>query len=450
MQLLSTVGYFLLALALLVAMHEYGHYWVARKMGVRVLRFSLGFGPVLWRRQGESTEFVLAVIPLGGYVKMLDEREGDVPRGQERFAFNRKSVGARAAVVAAGPLANLLLAFMAYWFVLVLGVSGPPPIIGEVESQSIASRAGLRPGDLIVEVNARSVSTWDGVLRRSLNAVLDGGKVEFELRPNQSNYLKTSILDFSGLSVDELGEQSFLEILGVSQKRFPLPPHIKKVTEGQSAARSGLQTGDLVVAANGATIDNWMEWVQVVRANPGRSLLVEVVREGQRVSLSVVPDVVVQDGKEIGRIGAEVLVPEGYPPRAVERLDVFEAMPAALLRTAETSATTVKFLWKMLTGNASLSNLSGPISIAQYAGASARMGLARFVEFLALVSVSLAVLNLLPIPLLDGGHLLFYLIEFARRRPLSESAQALSQQIGLSLLLGLMGIALFNDFARLL
>ncbi len=451
MDLLRTLLFFVLALGLLVTAHEFGHYWVARRLGVKILRFSIGFGRPLWRRQVGETEFVLAAIPLGGYVKMLDEREGEVAAAELDRAFNRKPLAVRAAVVAAGPVANFIFAFAAYWLMMVLGVSGPRPIIGEVTPDSIAARAGLATGFEILSVDGSPTQTWDGVLRKSLDAILDSAAVEV-VAVDTAGSERRSMLDFSAVTVDDISAGDFFTALGVTPNRPHIPPIIERVVPGEAAAQAGMIAGDRVVAAAGEPIDSWFAWVELVRANPGHKLAVTVLRGGREIELTMTPAAVENAGRSVGHIGAEVRVPDAVEtvPMGIERYGPLAAVHGAASRTYDMSVTTFKFLAKMVRGQASVQNLSGPISIAHYAGESARLGPARFLEFLALVSVSLAVLNLLPIPLLDGGHLLYYLIESVTRRPVSETLQAFGQQVGLIVLLSLMGVAVYNDILRIL
>ncbi|MEQ8662958.1 MAG: RIP metalloprotease RseP [Gammaproteobacteria bacterium] len=451
MEMLQTLASFIVALGVLVAVHEFGHYWVAKRLGVKILRFSLGFGRPLWRHQGAETEFVVAAIPLGGYVKMLDEREGEVAPAELSRAFNRQPLATRAAVVVAGPLANFLLAFLAYWLTLVLGVTGPQPLVGAVRPDSIAATGGLQAADRILAVDGVETATWDGVFRRALDAILDGGELVLRVRGADGGE-RLAELDFASLGIDDIGQGDFLGELGITPVRPHIPPVIERVVPGEPAARAGMRAGDRVLSADGMPIETWFDWVEVVRAHPGQALAVAVERAGAALALTLTPAAELVDGETIGRIGAEVRVPAQIDPvpRARERYGAIEALGGAAERTWAMSVTTLRFLGKMITGEASVRNLSGPISIAQFAGESARLGVARFLEFLALVSVSLGVLNLLPIPLLDGGHLLYYLIEFVARRPVSESVQMYGQQIGLVVLLGLMGLAVYNDILRIL
>ena len=449
---LQTILAFIVALGLLVTIHEYGHYQVARSLGIRILKFSVGFGPALWstRRGVDQTEFAVCAIPLVGYVKMLDEREAPVAPEELHRAFNTQTVGRRMAVVVAGPLANFVLAVALYWLMFMAGVTGPRPIIGEVTPNGVAATAGLRVGDEILAVDGRPTVLWDSVMSAAVDGLLDGRRLEVEVR-HADGTSRLAALDFEGVSVDDFAKGKFFEKLGFKPRRQPIPPLIGKVVPGEAAATAGLRAGDLLQTVNGEPLNDWVQWVERVRASPGKTLQVGVLRDGQSLTLSVVPQSSGQAGQLVGRIGAEVARPESVDTNtlmATERYTAVDALGRAMDRTANVSVTSLKFMHRMLVGEASTSNLSGPISIAQFAGASARMGLSRFLEFMALVSVSLAVLNLLPVPLLDGGHLMYYALEAIMRRPLPERVQVYGQHLGLMVLMGLMGIALFNDVVR--
>ena len=438
---------------MLVTIHEYGHFQVARSLGIKVLRFSLGFGPTLWMRRfgADQTEFAVCAIPLGGYVKMLDAREGPVAEAELPRAFNTQSVGRRFAVVVAGPLANLVLAVLVYWVMYMAGVSGPRPIVGEIHSGGIAAAAGLRAGDEIVAVDGRATAIWDNVMATAIDAILDAREVHILVRSEQGRE-QSITLDFSRVSIDDLTRGDFFRKVGFEPRRLRLPPIIGKVIPGEAAALAGLESGDVLEQVDGVPIDDWLKWVERVRSSPGQTLAVTVRRHGVAVALKVTPRATGLEGALVGRIGAEVAPFEpsdAAMPYAVERYDPATALVRAVERTEATALTTLKFMRKMLVGEASVDNLSGPISIAQFAGASAKLGVTRFLEFLGLVSVSLGVLNLLPIPLLDGGHLMYFLLEVIMRRPLPEAFQVYGQHAGLTLLLGLMGLAMYNDLMRI-
>ncbi len=449
--LISLVS-FLVAIGVLVAVHEFGHFWVARKLGVKVLRFSIGFGKPIWRWQKDpdGTEYVVSAIPLGGYVKMLDEREGPVPEEELPRAFNRQPVGSRIAIVAAGPLANFLFAIVAYWLVFVLGVEGLKPVVDEVAPESPAAMAGLRHGDEIVAVDGEATPTMNSVVQALLYKAVKGESVTLRVRDAQG-IERHLVLALPPVG-EEGGAPDLLEKVGITPLRPVVEPVIDEVLHGSAAERAGLRPGDRVVAIDGRPIERWEELVKYVQSHPGVEMVMEVERHGERHRISVVPETVSTEQGEIGRIGASVKPPPALPERyrAVLQYSPLEAVAEAIRKTWEMSAMTVRMLGKMLVGQASLENVSGPITIAQYAGYTASVGLVQFVGFLAIISISLGVINLFPVPLLDGGHLLYYFIELVKGSPLSEQAQILGQRIGIALLVSLMALAFYNDIVRLL
>jgi regulator of sigma E protease len=442
--------FFLLALGILVGVHEFGHYSAARWAGVKVLRFSFGFGPVILEKKIGETVFSLGLIPLGGFVRMLDEAEGIVDSCEKERAFNRKSLLQRTIIVGAGPAINIAFAVIAYWAMLVIGVSGVSSIVGEIEEGSIAFKSGLVSNDVIDSIDGHKVSTWDSVLKRSVNGIVDKRIVPFTYK-SENGDTHTSSFDFSDVNFDELAKQNLLNRLGVTIKRSVLPAVIEKIITGSAAESAGLLSGDEILTSNGDPISSWEKWVEIVRSSPNIDLRIDVARETSIQKLVIRPSAVKDGALIVGKIGAQVRIPESfeYASTSKEYFDVLSAFPEAIERTWTMSTMTLSFVGKMLTGAISTKNLSGPVSIAQYAGQSAEMGLARFLEFLALISISLGILNLLPIPMLDGGHLLYYLIEFIARRPVSMRAQLVGQQIGFLLLIVLMGTAFYNDLVRL-
>jgi len=449
--LLHTIVYFVLALGLLVAFHEFGHFWVARRCGVKVLRFSIGFGKPLWRhrKSPESTEFVVAAIPLGGYVKMVDEREGEVSPEDLPHAFNRQSLPVRTAIVLAGPAFNLLLAVLIYWFVFWIGDTGVRPVLGPVDPGSFSEQAGFEKGDEILAVSGQETPTWSLTMSRLFALIMDDAPIRIEVQSADGvKHTRELVIPEATAMEPELLRSR----LGFHPWEPLLLPRIDAVEENGPAAKAGLRKGDLIVSADGIPIRDWRQWVDYVRERPNQDISVTVDRDGVQVVLSLRPIAVHSAKGEIGRIGTSVAIPPGVlkEMRVEYRLGFFSAFTAAVKKTADFSLLTLKMIGRMIIGKVSVENLSGPISIAQYAGQSASLGLIQFMKFLAIISISLGVLNLLPVPVLDGGHLLFYLIEAIKGSPLSEQAQAIGQQIGIVILISLMGLAFFLDIERLL
>ncbi len=451
MEILHAVFYFIVAISLLVAIHEFGHFWVARKTGVKVLRFSIGFGKVVWRYQKDSasTEYVLSLIPLGGYVKMVDEREGEVSEEDLPYAFTQKPLWARTAIVAAGPIFNLMLAVILYWFVFMLGETGMRPVVGTIEPSTLAAQAGFVEGEEIVAVNNIKTVTWRNTMETLLASVVGGEEGILVEVKTEEDVLITHTL-FIPLEVSRNTERLFKE-LGLRAWQPVILPVVGKVIENSVAAQAGLQTGDLIVRANDIEFSDWMAWVKYVQDHAGQIMRVQIERDGQVLELNITPESVIENEKVIGKIGVGVQIPEGLRESLMVEytLAPVDALIAAFERTWYYSGATLKMIGQMFIGNASVENLSGPISIAQYAGKSAEMGLVSFLKFLAIISISLGVLNLLPIPVLDGGHLLMFAVEAIKGSPVADKVQIIFQQIGMVALLALMSLAMFVDIERL-
>lgn len=452
MDFIHTLFFFAVAVGILIAFHEFGHFLVARKAGVKVLRFSIGFGSVLWRYQkaAGATEYVVCAVPLGGYVKMVDEREGPVAPEDLQVAFNRQSLFKRIAIVSAGPLFNLFLAVILFWFIFVYGETGMRPIIGPVEQGTLAAQAGLLEGEEIVAVNDKATPTWMEALGAIFSAAMEDGQ-SINIAVKSGDDTQTSKTITIPKTVSRNPEQ-LIKRLGLVPWAPKLAPVVGKVLEHSVAAAAGLQSGDLIVTADTVEMQDWTQWVEYVRKRPGVALQLVIERHGVRMPLQITPEAVDSEQGRIGKIGVAVEIPEEQlKALQVEyRLPPFQALGAAVERTYYYSWSTLKMMGYMLVGKASVENLSGPISIAQYAGQTASMGLVHFLKFLAIISISLGVLNLLPIPVLDGGHLLFYAIEGLKGSPVSEQTQMLFQQIGIAILITLMGFAFFLDIGRLL
>lgn len=452
METLHTLFYFAVAIATLVAFHELGHFWVARKTGVKVIRFSIGFGKKLWayQRAPDQTEFVIAAVPLGGYVKMVDEREGEVKPEDLPYAFNRQSVAVRAAIVAAGPVFNLALAILMFWLVFVIGETGIKPVLGPVETATLAAEAGFVEGDEILAIGDAPTPTWTLALDELMSRVVNG---ETEIDVAVKNADGAQRLRRLILSDQDSGNpEQFYRHLGFTPWSPVIKPVIGKLLDDGVAKQAGLQSGDLIVRADDTAVVSWQQWVDYVKARPDVEIKLVIERNDASLALSLTPRREQQtDGKDIGKIGAGVDAPKDLMNQMMVEysLSPWQAIPAAFEKTWYYSVSTLKMIGKMFVGAASVKNLSGPISIAEYAGQSAEMGLSAFLKFLGLISVSLGVLNLLPVPVLDGGHLVFFVIEAIKGSPVSEKLQMYFQQVGMLILMSLMVLALFLDLDRL-
>lgn len=442
MTILIWIVAFVVAISVLVAVHEFGHYWVARRLGFKVLRFSIGFGKPLWKRVAgaDRTEYVVAAIPLGGYVKLLDEREGPVATADLPRSFTRRPVGQRLLVLAAGPVFNFLFAILAYWILFMWGVPQTRPVIETVTPDSYASRAGLQAGDQILEIDGRRTPDSKAAVFALLEEVLDDGRASLEVRSQTGEARELELRVDSEAERHKLTEPGFLLTgLGLEFSFGSKIVIVSDIENGSPAEEAGLQRGDIVRSMDGRVPGNTQEFVDYLQARPGERVLLTVTRENSELALPVRVRGDEKDGKTIGRIGAAL---GGF-----ERFGPFAALGRATSETWEMSRLTVTMLWNMVLGRVSVKNISGPINIAAFAGETARAGVRPFLTFLAIVSISLGVLNLLPIPILDGGQMVFQVIEAAKGSPLSERAQMVGQQVGIALLLILMSLAFYNDIS---
>ncbi|SCY01457.1 regulator of sigma E protease [Nitrosospira sp. Nsp13] len=453
MTFFSTIIAFVVALGLLIVFHEFGHYLVARWCGVKVLRFSIGFGqPLLTKRWGnDQTEWVVAALPLGGYVKMLDEREGEVAPEDLTRSFNRKPVVHRFAIVAAGPVANFLLAIILYWVLFMLGVSGMKPVVGPIAPATPAAFAAFEMGETIVKIGTEPVATWQDARWVLLSHAVERSPAVIVDVIDRSGEIVSRQLDLSSMQSSDL-DGDFLRKIGLSSYQPAIKPIIAKVTADSAGSRAGLLPGDEIVSVNGSKTTLWEEVVQRIRTSPGVPLALEIQRNNRITNIEVVPDTTTENGEKIGRIGIGPQIDQDELEKLLIKVS-YPAGPAlikAVHKTWEMSVFTLQMLWKMVVGEVSWKNVSGPITIADYAGKSAQMGLASYLGFLALISISLGVLNLLPIPILDGGHLMYYVVEIVKGSPLSVRATEIGQQVGMALLFTLMAFAIYNDVSRLI
>ena len=442
MYLLRMVVAFAVTLGTLIIVHEFGHYLVARWSGVKVLRFSVGFGQVLLsRRLGrDQTEWALAAFPLGGYVKMLDEREGEVRPEERDRAFNRQPVHKRFAIVLAGPLANFLLAIVVYWCLFMHGVPGSRPVVDAPLAQTPAAAAGFVPGETVIKIAGQPVRTWEEVRLALLKQAVARRSVEVEVRADDGT-VKVHRLDLSGLGPDRVTSE-FLDAVGLQALKGGPKPVVETVIAGGAAERAGIDPGDRILAIDDKPISTWDDLVKAIRARPGVPLDFSIRRaSGERIALRVTPDVAQENGTAIGRIGVGPFIDVRYA--------VGPALWQGVKKTWDMSVFTLEMLGRMIIGEVSLKNLSGPITIADYAGQSWMMGWMPYITFIALISISLGVLNLLPVPVLDGGHLMYYIAEIIRGRPVSDRTLELGQRVGMVVLFSLMAFALYNDIYRL-
>lgn len=451
MDILQTIFFTLIALGVLVSFHEYGHFWVARRCGVKVLKFSIGFGAPLVRwTDSKGTEFIIAALPLGGYVKMVDEREGDVPEEDLPQAFTRKTVWQRIAIVAAGPAANFLLAVIAFWFVLLSGERGLAPVAGEITSDSLAAQSGFETGTEIIAVDGVSTQTWGAVSRQLFGFIGTTGDIPFTVTYPDSTIQYQLLVPVNKWLRDK-EEPSPLRELGI-QPPFELESlNLAAVSEEGAGYRAGLRAGDRLLAINGVDITNINSFIDTVASSAGSTVVLLVEREGgQQLSIQAIPQLVEREGEMVGQLGVQLSSRGRYPESLLRNIDhgFFGALARAAGETVETSAFVLESIGKLIVGDLSPKNLSGPITIAKVAGDTAKSGIDNFIRFIAILSIMLGVMNLLPIPVLDGGHLLYYLIEVVKGSPVSDRVQLVGFKVGFFMLIGLMVFATYNDVMR--
>ena len=459
LEIIISVIALIVTLGILVTFHEFGHFWVARRCGVQVLRFSVGFGKAIKTWVGrDGVEYVIAPIPLGGYVKMLGQEDigvGDTtPENLRHVSFACKPLWQRMAIVAAGPVANFLLAVLVYWCInMTWGINGIAAVINGVQEDSPAAVAGLRSGDQIVAVDGEETLIWQQVVLQLFSRLGETGELVLTIDPADSSTLRQVSIPISNWK-GEAAEPDLISELGIL--KFEIPALIASVVPGQAAEAAGLGPGDQVLSVNGQDVRGWMHWVELIRSNPEVPLEVSVLADGQTRNVALQPKALrLDDGTIIGSIGAyvdAVSLQQSVPPeyRREVRFGPVAALGAALVETWEKIVFVLESVKKMIIGLISVKNINGPITIAQVAGETATHGLEVYLGFLALLSISLGVMNLLPIPLLDGGHLLYYLIEAVIRRPVPPRIQSLGLQVGLLIIAGIMVLAFYNDMTRLL
>lgn len=452
MDVFYTIFHFIIAIGILVSFHEFGHFWVARKTGVKVLRFSIGFGKVVYSYQQtpDSTEYVLSAIPLGGYVKMLDEREGEVKSEDLAYAFNRQSLLVRTVIVAAGPIFNLLLAVIIFWSVFMLGETGLRPVVGEIKEGTLFAQSGFVEGEEIIAINNKTTPIWSEAIHLLVSFAMKG---EGEIVVTVKNNRDVEEIHLLKITKEDVKQPELLfKKLGLTAWSPTLPPVIGTVLDLGAAKKAGLQSGDLIITADDIPMTDWQQWVKYVKSHADTAIQLIVDRQGVYTPLVVVPERIKDPQKDYGRIGASVDIPDDLKDylRVEYSLPAYEALLAAITKTGFYATNSLQIMGKMLTGAISPKHLNGPIGIAQYAGKSAEMGFVHFLKFLATISISLGVLNLLPIPMLDGGHLMFFAIEAIKGSPVSTRIQIIFQNVGMLFLFLLMFLTVFFDIERLL
>lgn len=441
---------FIIAIGVLVTFHEFGHFWVARKLGVKVLKFSVGFGRRLFSWQDKAgTEYVIAMLPLGGYVKMLDEREGNVAEADLPHAFNRKPVWVRFSIVAAGPIFNFIFAIFAFWLMFMIGLTGTIPVVGEVQPQSIAAQSGLQVGDQILAVDSIETRTWASVFKQIMSRLGDTDYLHFDVK-TASGDNKAVSLNLQNWAISR-EKPDLLDSLGIEAYHTPIPPVIYSVMPDEPAEKAGFLPGDEIVSVDGRPISNWSEFTEVIEKSPQQPISLVIKRQDSHKTIVFAPRMNIgANGKQIGFAGLKVKVPElSDEYKWVERFDPWHAMIESFQKTGQFISVTLKLIGKMIVGDVGLYNLSGPITLAQGAGISVLIGFQQYLNYLALISISLGVLNLLPIPILDGGHLLYYVIEIFTGKPVSEKVQIFGYKLGMLLLIFLITVAFYNDLLRM-
>ena len=449
---LQIVVSFIIAISILIAVHEFGHFWVARKLGVKVLRYSIGFGKPIWKKTSkvDNTEYMIASIPLGGYVKMLDEREGDVKAEERHRAFNNQHVAKRFAIVFAGPAFNFIFAIFAYWLMFVIGVTGVKPIVGEITEKTPAAYAEFKPGEEIISIDGKQTPIWDVAMQALLPGMIQKRELSVEVITEQGLKANRNI-DFSNVK-QEVEPEVFFKIVGFYPWRPAIAASVGLVLENSPAEKAGLQKGDKILAINNVNIKDWFALVDYVSERPNKEMRLTIKRDGQILEKILTTGIAEVENKQVGRIGIGPAETGKYPDdmKVHYQYGALGAISQSIENTWDNSVLMLSMLWKIVTGEVSLKNLSGPINIAVYAGQSASAGIARFLDFLAIVSISLGILNLLPIPILDGGHLMYYVVEIIKGSPVSEQTEELGQRIGIAFLIMLMSLAFYNDILRLL